>query len=151
MLPRHNLVPPEGIEPTRVIRQRIYSPFRLLNGLRRRMMISYFDGYRRKDQYGSREGTRTLKTCILSAVPMPIRLLGHYGACYGIRTRPVRFLRPLTLPAGLSKHLVSLRGFEPPTLRFWAVCVCRSATRIWYATSSIAAVRTYMLRVNDSA
>ena len=76
-------MPPEGIEPTRVIRQRIYSPFRLLNGLRRRMMISYFNGYRRKDQYGSREGTRTLKTSQFGYSAIMVLATGFEPVLYG--------------------------------------------------------------------
>ena len=43
---------------------------------------------------GVRGGTRTRKTCVLSAVPMPIRLLGH------------------------EKFLVSRAGFEPAGYAF---------------------------------
>ena len=46
---------------------------------------------------GVRGGTRTRKTCVLSAVPMPIRLHGHLVGVEGVEPSP-RGPRPRILP-----------------------------------------------------
>ena len=46
---------------------------------------------------GVRGGTRTRKTCVLSAVPMPIRLHGHLVGAEGVEPSP-RGPRPRILP-----------------------------------------------------
>lgn len=48
--------------------------------------------------YGVRGGSRTRKTCILSAVPMPIRLHGQIGVSTRIRTGSPAALNRLRMP-----------------------------------------------------
>ena len=83
----------EGIEPTRCQSRGIYSPPRLLNGLQTHIICNLY--YRVVAKHGSinevissndntcpmrtstGKGSRTLRTQILSLVPMPIRLYPH--------------------------------------------------------------------------
>ena len=67
--------------------------------------------------YGVRGGSRTRKTCILSAVPVPIRLHGQIGLPSGFRTRSPRFLRAVRIPIPTPGEMVSLPGFEPGVRR----------------------------------
>ena len=67
--------------------------------------------------FGVRGGSRTRKTCILSAVPVPIRLHGQIGLPSGLRTRSPRFLRAVRIPIPTPGEMVSLPGFEPGVRR----------------------------------
>lgn len=93
----HRQVRLEGIEPTRCQSRGIYSPPRLLNGLQTHIICNLY--YRVVAKHGSinevvssndntcpmrtstGKGSRTLRTQILSLVPMPIRLYPHNSSC----------------------------------------------------------------------